>query len=168
MSIKNIMTNEVTLREVHEGDLPIFFEQQLDPEATHMAAFPARAYDAFMAHWAKSMAQEATILKTILFQGNVAGNIVCWEDSGERQVGYWLGKEYWGKGIASAALSQFLRHVKERPLYAHVAKHNIASIRVLQKCGFIISGEEKFTEPDGKEIEASIMRLEIQARDKVA
>ena len=72
----------------------------------------------------------------------MAGNIVSWQQSGEQEVGYWLGREYWGKGIATRALSTFLDHVKTRPLHAHVAKHNRASIRVLEKCGFTITGEE--------------------------
>ena len=124
------MTNEITLREVQESDLPIFFEQQLNPEARNMAAFPARDQDAFMAHWKKVMTG-AAIVRTIIFQGNVAGNIVSWKVTDERRVGYWLGKEHWGKGIASAALAQFLQEVKSRPLHARVAKHNTASIRVL-------------------------------------
>jgi RimJ/RimL family protein N-acetyltransferase len=144
------MTGEVSLRDVGEGDLPIFFEQQLDPEATRMAAFPARDRDAFMAHWAKSMGDKTGILQTILFDGRVAGHIGCWEQCGERKVGYWIGREYWSKGIASAALSQFLGHVTVRPLVARVAKHNIGSIRVLQKCGFTISGEDTFPVADGE------------------
>jgi len=136
------MTNTILLRDIIESDLPIFFEQQLDPVATQMAAFPARDREAFMAHWTKILADETNILKTILFDGQVAGNIVSWEQSGEREVGYWLGREYWGKGIATRALSAFLDHVKTRPLCAHVAKHNRASIRVLEKCGFTITGEE--------------------------
>ena len=72
----------------------------------------------------------------------MAGNVVSWQQSGEQEVGYWLGREYWGKGIATRALSAFLDHFKTRPLYAHVAKHNRASIRVLEKCGFTITGEE--------------------------
>src|SRR2546426_5743563 len=52
--------------------------------------------------------------------------------SGEPNIGYWLGKTHWGKGIASAALAQFLTRIKARPVYAHVAKHNLASIRVLR------------------------------------
>jgi RimJ/RimL family protein N-acetyltransferase len=154
-----MMTNEVRLREVQESDLVIFFEQQLDPEAIHMAAFPSRTRDPFMAHWAKSIAQETSILKTIIYRGGVAGNIVYWEQSGECKVGYWLGKEYWGKGIASAALSQFLSFVKTRPLYARVAKHNIASIRVLEKCGFAVAGEDKFSDGDGKESKEFILKL---------
>jgi RimJ/RimL family protein N-acetyltransferase len=87
------------------------------------------------------LGDETVTTKTILFDGHVAGNVVSWQQSGKREVGYWIGKEYWGKGIATTALSEFLSHVAARPLYAHVAKHNIASIRVLEKCGFTISGE---------------------------
>ena len=153
------MANEISLRDVQESDLPIFFEQQLDPDATRMASFPARSRDEFMAHWAKIMPDTTTILKTIVFNGNVAGNIVGWEQSGEPKVGYWLGKEYWGKGIASEALSQFLAQVKVRPLYARVAKQNIASIRVLQKCGFTLYGEDQFTGNDGEVGEEFILAL---------
>ncbi len=136
------MTSNVTLRDVTEADLPIFFQHQLDPDATRMAAFPARDREAFMAHWAKILADETVITKTILFDGQVAGNVVSWGQPDDREVGYWIGKEYWGKGVATRALAEFLGHVKARPLYAHVAKHNTASIRVLEKCGFAISGEE--------------------------
>jgi RimJ/RimL family protein N-acetyltransferase len=159
------MTNDVTLREVQEADLAVFFEQQLDPEATQMAAFPSRARDAFMTHWAKSMADETINLKTIVFDGKVAGNIVYWEQGGEQRIGYWLGKEYWGKGIASAALSLFLGHWKARPLHARVAKHNLASIRVLKKCGFTIYSEDKFSKGGGKEGEEWLMRLEPNASE---
>jgi RimJ/RimL family protein N-acetyltransferase len=128
---------------VREQDLPILFEHQLDPDANQMAVFPPREREAFMSHWTnKVMGDETVSAKTILFNGQVAGNIVSWEQSGQREVGYWIGKEYWGRGIATRALSAFLLIVKERPLYAHVAKHNIASLRVLQKCGFTISGED--------------------------
>lgn len=135
------MSNDVQLRDVIESDLPIFYEQQLDPEATRMAAFPSRDREAFMAHWAKIRRDGANTLMTILFDGQVAGNIVSWQQDAEREVGYWLGKEYWGKGIATQALAEFLNHVTQRPLYAHVVKHNIASIRVLEKCGFTRYGE---------------------------
>jgi RimJ/RimL family protein N-acetyltransferase len=136
----------ILLRNVIANDLPIFFEQQLDPVATQMAAFPARDRDAFMAHWAKVMADDNNILQTILYGDQVAGNIVSWEHDGEREVGYWLGREFWGKGIATRALSLFLEQVATRPLYAHVVKHNLASIRLLEKCGFTLTDE------DGEEV----------------
>ena len=130
------------LRDVIDDDLPIFFEQQLDPVATQMAAFPSRARGPYMAHWAKILSDRTLYKQTILFDGQVAGNMVCWEQSGEREVGYWLGREYWGKGIASQALVLFLEVVTPRPLFAHVARHNIASFRVLEKCGFVLSRED--------------------------
>jgi RimJ/RimL family protein N-acetyltransferase len=154
------MTDHVQLRDVLEMDLPIFFEQQMDPEATQMASFPSRGKDAFLAHWNRIMADRSVLIKTILFDGSVAGNIVCFEQPEEREVGYWLGKEYWGKGIATQALEQFLKQVGTRPLYAYVAKHNVASRRVLEKCGFTVSGEDSyFSEALGKTVEEYILKL---------
>jgi RimJ/RimL family protein N-acetyltransferase len=155
------MINSVQLRDAAETDLAIFFEQQLDPDAIQMAAFPSRNREAFMAHWSKIMVDDSVVIKTILSNGDIAGNIVCFEQLGEREVGYWLGREYWGKGIASQALTQFLDLIKTRPLYAHVAKHNIASKRVLEKCGFKIAAEDKFfSKIFGKDIEEYILILQ--------
>lgn len=154
------MPDAIRLRDVTEADLPIFYEQQLDPEATQMADFPSRSREAFMAHWSKIMADESVQLKTILFHGEVAGNVVCFEQLGEREVGYWLGREYWGKGIATKALEGFLKEIKTRPLYAHVAKHNIGSRRVLEKCGFTVKAEDRFfSDFFGRNIEEYILTL---------
>ena len=153
------MTNDVILRDVTESDLPIFFEQQLDPDATEMAAFPARDREAFMAHWVKILANNSVIVKTILFDGQVAGNIVGFEMDGKREVGSWIGKEYWGKGIATKALAAFLDQVQTRPLYAYVAKHNIGSRRVLEKCGFTIAGEHQFSNASGEVVEQFVLKL---------
>ena len=154
------MAANLILRDVSESDLPIFFEQQLDPEATAMAAFPARDRESFMAHWKKIMADENLIQKTILFDGQVAGNIVSWEQDGVQEVGYWLGREFWGKGIATQALSEFLKQVKTRPLVAHVAKGNIGSQRVLEKCGFKFVEAYTFLDKQGTELEEYILKLE--------
>lgn len=134
---------DVALREVLESDLPVFFENQLDPAATHMAAFKPRDRNAFAAHWTKILDDRQVTKKTILFDGNIAGNIVSFEVSGKREIGYWIGRQYWGKGVATQALAQFLRLATDRPLHAVVAKHNVASIRVLEKCGFAIVGETR-------------------------
>jgi RimJ/RimL family protein N-acetyltransferase len=158
------MTSNIQLRDVIETDLIIFFEQQLDSEATRMADFPPRGKIAFTAHWARIMADDTVLIKTILFHGAVAGNIVCFEQLGEREVGYWLGREYWGQGIATRALKEFLKVVNVRPLYAHVAKHNTASRRVLEKCGFAVSGEDSyFSQALGKTVDEYILRLDRSA-----
>ncbi|MGZ6316822.1 MAG: GNAT family N-acetyltransferase [Anaerolineales bacterium] len=137
-----MMERDIELRQVVEEDLSTFYEQQLDPVATEMAAFPSRAWEPFVTHWRKIMADEAGTLRTILFEGKVAGNIVGFVQDGEREVGYWIGREYWGRGIATEALRQFLEELKTRPLYAHVVMHNVASRRVLEKCGFKMAREE--------------------------
>jgi GNAT superfamily N-acetyltransferase len=136
----------VLLREVTDGDLPVLYEHQLDSDATQMAAFPSRDWDAFTAHWAKIMTSTT--------------GVGCWEQAGETLVGYWIGREYWGKGVATAALAQLVDIIPTRPLVAHVAKHNAGSIRVLEKCGFIHVGDEEFTAPDGAHITESIFKLD--------
>jgi RimJ/RimL family protein N-acetyltransferase len=150
--------SDVLLRDVTGDDLPIFFEDQQDPEAAHMAAFPSRDRDAFMAHWTRILGDETVITKTIVFDGEVAGNVVSFEWSGRREVGYWIGRRHWGKGIATMALSAFLGYDTRRPLYAGVSKHNLASIRVLEKCGFTIV-DEGVGDPD----QAEHLLLELRA-----
>ena len=128
------------LREVVEADLPILYEYEHDREAAAMAAFPPRERDAFMAHWAKTLANDSALTWTVVSDGAVAGNIGCWEADGRRLVGYWIGREFWGRGLATHALSELLGVVEVRPLHAHVVKSNVASIRVLEKCGFVEVG----------------------------
>jgi len=142
----------IILLDITESDLPILFEQQLDPEATAMAAFPSRDREAFMAHWKKIMAGEKNILKTIIFDDQIAGSIVSWEMEGEREVGYWIGKEFWGKGIATQALAEYVSIVNTRPLMAHVARHNVGSRRVLEKCGFIVIGFQYYVWDEDVEV----------------
>ncbi len=154
------MSIDVQLRTVVQDDLPVFFEQQLDPEATQMAAFPSRDQEHFMAHWAKILADESNLIRTILFAGTVAGNVVCFKQSDKTLIGYWLGREYWGKGIATGAVAQFLRLVEERPLFAFVAKHNIGSIRVLEKCGFVLDQALAPSNQAPGEVEELLFRLE--------
>ena len=141
----------VILREVIVSDLPIIFEKMSDPESSALAAIPARDWEAFEAHWAKIMATDTVILRTIEVDGRVAGHLVSFLLEQNRQVGYWLGKEYWGKGIATEALKQFLDMVKTRPIFGRVAKHNGASKRVLEKCGFKVIREDKYINPAKEE-----------------
>jgi RimJ/RimL family protein N-acetyltransferase len=131
----------VVLREVFDADLPIFFQHQLDPEAVRMAAFPSRDQDAFTAHWAKIRGEPSNIIRTIVCDGQVAGNIGSWIAEDKRLLGYWVGREFWGRGVATAALAAFVTEFKERPLHAFVAEHNLGSIRVLEKCNFVPSPE---------------------------
>jgi RimJ/RimL family protein N-acetyltransferase len=150
----------VDLRDVTEDDLPILFEYQLDPVAADMAAFPAREQDVFMAHWTKIMADETVITRAVLVGGQVAGDIVSFERLGLREVGYWIGRDHWGKGVATEALSAFLRVDRTRPLFARVATHNVASIRVLEKCGFTIADAD--LDPIGDGVEETVLKFNAE------
>lgn len=136
------MSAKVRLRDVEAGDLALFFEHQQDPVAVAMVAFRSRDAAAFAQHWAKLLADSSKLKKTIVVDGQVVGNIGSWLSDGKREIGYWIDRAFWGRGIATEALSAFLRLERTRPLYAGVAKHNAASIRVLQKCGFTLLGPD--------------------------
>jgi RimJ/RimL family protein N-acetyltransferase len=157
------MTSTLLLREVRDEDLPIFFVQELDPEAVYMAAFTAddptdRA--AFDAHWQRIRSDSTILNRTIVVDGQVAGHVASFTYGDEREVTYWLGKEFWGQGIATRALAAFLQEETTRPLHARAAQDNIGSIRVLQKCGFTIIGEDKgFANARGAEIEEYVLVL---------
>jgi RimJ/RimL family protein N-acetyltransferase len=132
----------VRLRDVSESDLSVFFEDQRDTVAVAMAGFQSRDLDAFMTHWATIMADETVFMKTIVFDGRVAGNVVAFMMNGRREVGYWISRDCWGRGVATRAVRGFLKLFPERPLYAAVVRHNAGSVRVLEKCGFELQGEE--------------------------
>jgi len=160
------MKKEVRLRDVLEDDLPIFFEHQIDLAAVEMAAHPPRDQEAFQAHWTEILAKESVIKRTILCDELVAGYIISFVYFGVREIGYWIGKEYWGQGIATQALSEFLDQVPLRPLHASVAKHNRGSLRVLEKCGFRLVGEDKeFSNVGGNVVEGFVFELGMNDGD---
>lgn len=101
-----------------------------------MAAFASRDKPAFAEHWAKLLQDVTGLKQAVLVDDEVVGNVVSWNSDGKREVGYWIDRAHWGRGVATDALSAFLRLERTRPLYAGVARHNAASMRVLQKCGF--------------------------------
>ena len=156
-------TGAIELRDILEQDLEIIFSQQQDPQANYMAAFTAENpadENAFTIKWAKILGNGTFVKRAILYDGRVAGHIVKFEQFGEPEISYWIGKEYWGRGVATRALALFLEVVQERPLFARAAKDNAASIRVLQKNGFTIIGEGKgYANARGEEIEEYILKL---------
>lgn len=151
----------VLLRDVKEDDLRAFFERQLDPVANDMAAFTAKdpaEREAFDAHWRKILANDAMIKKSIVRNDLLIGYVVSFEQSGRREISYWIAREQWGKGFATKALAAFLSGEKRRPIYARAAKDNIALLRVLEKSGFTICGHDKgFANARGEEIEELVL-----------
>ncbi len=162
---------DLFLRDVVEDDLPLFFDFQLDPDANHMAAFTARDptdREAFTAHWHRILAEPTNIIRTIVCDGQVVGSVSSYVESGRPEVTYWIGRAHWGKGIATRALTAFLARANAtRPIYARVAKDNLGSRRVLEKCGFHVIGEMRgFANARGEEIEELLLELPADERDK--
>ncbi|MFE6662016.1 GNAT family N-acetyltransferase [Streptomyces sp. NPDC057697] len=136
---------EITLREVRDGDLPLFFAFMSDPEAVRMAAFTSedptdrRRFDA---HWRYIMADDSVVTRTVVADGAVVGSAGVYGSPGDRQVTYWIDRARWGRGLATAALSALLDAVPDRPLHARAAADNTGSRRVLEKCGFVVTGTD--------------------------
>ena len=159
-------SESIALRKIEPADLETFFEQQLDAQAIRMAAFVcADPGDkvAFDAHWEKILNSPQITQRTILAEGKVAGHIACYPEEGHLEVTYWLGREFWGRGLATQALERMLQMVVDRPVFARAATDNIGSIRVLQKCGFEIVGRNKgFANGRGEDTEEYILRLGVE------
>lgn len=127
---------EIWLRRVETNDLPTLFEFQLDVESNQMAFTHPRTSKEFDAHWSKILNDPTVVVRSIVAGTSLAGCISCFECDDQHYVGYWIGKEFWGRGIASRALKLLLEEVQTRPLNSRVAVSNIASVRVLENCGF--------------------------------
>ncbi len=137
----------VWIRETRAEDLPTLFAFQADPDAAAMAAFPSRDRAAFDAHWARIFSTPDVYAYTILAGDEIAGSMGVFGLGGREFVGYWIGRALWGRGIASEGLRLTLLGRTDRPLYAYVAQHNIGSIRVLEKNGFVRVEDDGHGEP---------------------
>ena len=147
---------EVSLRPVVQDDLPLFYAHQREPEGIEMSAFAPREHEAFFEHWDRILEDGTVTARTIVADGDCAGDIVSWVQDGHHEIGYWIAKAHWGRGIATRAVELFVKEVTNRPLHAWVAEHNAASIRVLEKCGF---AEADRPPPDEKGVQYVVMKL---------
>ena len=160
----------VALRPVEPSDLDVFFEHMQDPGAVWMAAFtPPDPSDrsAFDAHWNRMLSEPSILVRTIVVEGNPAGHVASFDMMGDRELTYWLGREAWGKGIATHAVRSFLEIEPTRPRVCRASRDNIGSIRVLAKCGFVHTGDARgFSTARNEEIDEVIYELGTdQGRD---
>jgi len=133
----------VTLRPHVAADVPILFGFEQDPAWGATSMTKPRDEATFRAAWARVLG-EGLHQRAILADGVLCGSVGClWsaspaESGGRWMLGYGLGRAFWGRGIASRAVGLLLKEVQQRPLYATAAASNIASIRVLEKHGFVL------------------------------
>lgn len=153
----------VTLKITEPADLEQLFLFQLDPEACYLAAFMAKDHadkEAYIAKHTPFLSDPTKTTRTILVNGNIAGSISKFVMQGDAEITYWMDKQYWGKGIATKALTEFLKIETTRPIYGRVAFDNIGSQRVLEKCGFVKIGTDRgFANERQAEIEEYIFIL---------
>jgi RimJ/RimL family protein N-acetyltransferase len=154
---------DVQLRDIADGDMAGFFELHRDERAARIAAFGTRDPDAgsLAARWKKSLAEGTTQKAIVLTKsGEVVGYVATFLLERQPQVTYWIARPHWGRGIATEALRQLLQSVSTRPLYASAASDNAASLRVLQKCGFVVRGAARaFASARGEEVEEVLLEL---------
>jgi RimJ/RimL family protein N-acetyltransferase len=155
-------SGQLVLREIEDRDLGVLFEHSRDRDAIRMAAFTSPEADDrtnFERRWARLRSDASTTNRVVEIDGRVVGHIASFDLEGHREVTYWIGREDWGRGIATRALQEFLQLEATRPLYAHAASDNAASIRVLTKCGFRIVGEgREFAHGRNEETDEVVLR----------
>ncbi|MFI5495702.1 GNAT family N-acetyltransferase [Actinoplanes sp. NPDC051859] len=155
---------EIGLREVRDEDLDAIYDQMRDPEAVRMAAFTAEDPDdrvAFDAHLVRLRTAPDIHLQAITADGELAGTIASFAVGTDTEITYWLGREFWGRGIATAAVRKFLATVPVRPITARAASDNPGSLGVLRKAGFRPVGKEvAYATARGQEIEETVLRLD--------
>jgi RimJ/RimL family protein N-acetyltransferase len=131
------------LRPVADADLEALYAIQADPAWAPMVGLPSRSREDFLAHQARVLADPANVTRVIELDGEVVGSIATFPMGEQREVGYSVAREHWGRGIASQALRLILEEDPTRPLAAEAAAHNLGSRRVLEKLGFREAGYDE-------------------------
>jgi len=154
---------DVVLRPLLSADLDVFFRMEQDREANRIAAFTVKDptdRGRFDARWTVLREDPQVTARTILVGGRVAGSISTYVEDGEHELTYWIGREFWGRGIATKALRAILAEVPDRPMHARTAKDNIGSLTVLRRCGFeVVSEDSGFANGRGEVVEEFILAL---------
>ena len=155
---------QVTLRPVTDADFDALFALESDELGADMVAFLPREpgdREAFQVHWTRITSDPVLITRVIEADGVFAGYAVSFEMDGARQVGYWIARELWGRGIATAALRALVSELPDRPLWGSTAFDNLGSQRVLEHVGFVFDRMERSHAPRrGTEIDEPVYRLD--------
>jgi ribosomal-protein-alanine N-acetyltransferase len=155
--------SKLILRKTVASDLDILFTFQLDKEANYLAAFTSKDpadKAAYLQKYTKFLTDRTINMMTILFDNMIVGSMAKFEMEGEADVTYWIDKKFWGKGIATKALQDFLAVEPTRPIFGRAAFDNYASQRVLEKCGFVrIAKDKGFASARQAEVEEYIYKL---------
>ncbi|MFB9414251.1 GNAT family N-acetyltransferase [Dactylosporangium matsuzakiense] len=153
-----------TLRPLREDDLPTMFDIQFDAEAQRQAAFvdgSGRDREAYYAKFRKILADDAIVKRAVEVGGEVVGSAAAYPSRGAMEVTYWIRRDWWGRGVATAALAALVAEVPGRPIYGGAVADNVGSLRVLERNGFVPVGrEEGFAEARQATVTELVYRLD--------
>lgn len=146
------------------SDLDLLFEFQLDKESAYLTAFmPKDPTDknAYLNKFKKLLEDPTVNNQTVLLGGRIVGSVSKFIMEGDAEITYWIDRNFWGKGIATSALTCFLSMETTRPIYGRVAFDNYGSQKVLENCKFVRVGADRgFANARQAEIEEFIYRLD--------
>lgn len=170
-------TDRILLRHWRDDDAETLFKWASDPDVGPRAGWPPH----------KSVEESLEIIRTVFNNdsnwaivlkatGEVIGAIgygpscECELPARENEplCGYWIAKPYWNQGICTEALKLMLDHIRKiTDIKSLISGHfvdNPASGKVMEKCGFVSTGEtcidENQYQGEGRPIR--VLRLEIK------
>ncbi len=154
---------DLKLRPTQISDLDTLFQFQLDKEGGYLAAFmPKDPTDkaAYIIKYTKLLGEPTVNNQTIVIDNIIVGSIAKFIMEGDTEITYWIDRKFWGQGVATKALKNFLDIETSRPIFGRVAFDNFGSQKVLEKCGFVKIGSDKgFANARQTEIEELIYKL---------
>lgn len=160
------VSDQLTLTEIRDGDAEIFVRHLNERDIYRMTLripFPYQLSDA--RQWIafnQSLFQAGRIFNWAIREknGGLIGGVgftdeVVKGETHRAEIGYWLAKPYWGKGIMTEVVKRFCRFAFDEyglvRLTACVFEFNPASARVAEKCGFAFEGRQRnYYKKDGK------------------
>jgi RimJ/RimL family protein N-acetyltransferase len=155
--------NAIKLRKTISADLEQLFLFQLDEEACYQAAFMSKDHadkTAYLEKYNRILNDPDKNTQTIMVGETIVGSVSKFVMEGDAEITYWIDKKYWGQGIATKALIEFLKTETTRPIFGRVAFDNLGSQRVLEKCGFVKIGTDRgFANARQAEIEEFVFKL---------
>ena len=171
-------TKRISLRPWLDSDAETLYKYASDPDVGPRAGWPPH----------KSVEESLEVIRNVFNKDTTTWAIVLKETGevigamgygascdcklptreGESIVGYWVAKPYWNQGICTEALQLMLDHIRtttdiQSLLSGHFVD-NPASGRVMEKCGFVPTGEECFDESQymGEGRPIRVLRLELK------
>lgn len=158
--MKTLKTDRLILRLWKETDLDDFFEYASVPNVGEMAGWPHHADKEVSKNILKNFIDNGDVYAIILKENKkVIGSLGVhnktmdpdFKADAQREIGYVLSKEYWGRGFMPEAVKEVIKYAFEKlrvdVLWCGHFSENMQSKRVVEKCGFVFYGKGVYEAP---------------------